>query len=172
MRDYLGGYRFVDATNEDNRRSMMTAVWTDSEFDSAKMENRSVKPQAADPNVPSCFGCERDFRFQSLMENEPFRQNKWTVNHRSLDQTYDFYKQSMSARGWKESGIQGKLDKMAEYFPEINRVHGRSLALEKDGKTMSITILPQKDGSAKVFSMENYKEAQLILGDGKLIDSR
>lgn len=161
IRDYLGGYRFIDATAEPGeRRTMITAVWTDEDFDAKKMDNRAFKQQPADPNVPACVGCQREFRVQSLQENEPFRQNKWTAKNAGMDDTYSFYQRAMASRGWRESGVQQKLSKLAEFFPQIAQIPGRTLNLEKDGKNMTIVLLPAPDGGTQVYSNEQYDDAQ------------
>jgi len=164
MRDHLGGYRFIDATHEPGLdRTMMTAVWTRDEFAPARMENRAFKPQPADPNVPACVGCERNFRMQSLNQDEHFNHNMWTTKNRSLNKTYSFYKQAMASRGWKESGVQSKLDRLAQYLPEVQQIPGRTMNFEKDGKQMTITLVPSTEGGTAVFSSEESEGAQLIL---------
>lgn len=166
LRDQLGGYRFIDATAEPELdRTMMTAVWTDDEFDPAKMENRAFKQQPADPAVPACMGCERNFRMQSLNKGENFNQNMWTTHNQGMDRTYRFYQQAMANRGWRESGVQSKLNKLADVLPEVRAIPGRTMNLEKGGKQMTITLLPSTRGGTAVFSSEEYDGGQMILGE-------
>lgn len=161
IRDYTGGYRFVDATGEPGENStMVTAVWTDDDFDAKKMDNRAFKQEPADPNVPACIGCEREFRFESLQKDEPFRNNKWTAKNASMDGTYDFYQSSMANRGWAESGVQAKLNKLGEYFPEVKQIPGRTLNMTKGGQTMTITLIPSPNGGTEVYSSEQYGGTQ------------
>lgn len=167
IKDYLGGYRFIDATDEPGEnRTMVTAVWTNDDFDAKKMDNRAFKQQPADPNVPACVGCEREFRMQSLQKDEPFRQNKWTARNAGLDETYAFYQRAMATRGWTESGVQSKLDRLAPHFPEINNVPGRMLNMQKDGRTMTITLIPAPNGGTEVYSSEQFDDTQGTLMPG------
>ncbi len=167
IRDFTGGYRFVDATGEPGEdSSMVTAVWTDENFDAKKMDNRAFKQQPADPNVPACVGCEREFRFQSLQKDEPFRNNKWTAKNASMDNTYDFYQTAMANRGWSESGVQAKLSRLGQYFPEVNQIPGRTLNMTKDGQNMTITLIPSPNGGTEVFSSEQYGDTQGGLNAG------
>lgn len=166
MRDQLGAYRFVDATAEPElNRTLMTAVWTQKEFDSAKLENRAFKQQPADPNVPACVGCERSFRMQSLDSDEHFNHNLWTTRDQSLDRTYEFYSRAMAARGWRESGVQAKLNRLAVHLPEVAALPGRTMNFEKDGKQLTMTLLPSVDGGTAVFSSEEYEGAQLLMDE-------
>ncbi len=161
IRDYTGGYRFVDATGEPGENStMVTGVWTDENFDAKKMDNRAFKQEPADPNVPACIGCEREFRFESLQANEPFRNNKWTAKNASMDGTYDFYQTAMATRGWSESGVQAKLNRLGEYFPEVRQIPGRTLNMTKGGQTMTITLIPSPGGGTEVFSSEQFGDTQ------------
>lgn len=160
IRDLLGGYRYIDVMADGRNSTDITAVWTDEEFSAAKMENRAFKPAAADLNVPVCMDCERDIKFKSLNNDEPYRSNKWRANTGTTE-LYNFYKASMSNRGWKEGGVQPKIDRLAELIPEVAEIQGRVLSMEKDGKSMQIAILPDEGGS-EVFSFEEYKGAQSI----------
>lgn len=167
IRDYLGGYRFVDATEEPGEnRTMITAVWTEDNFDAKKMDNRAFKQQPADPNVPACVGCEREFRMQSLQKDEPFRQNKWTARNAGLDETYSFYQRAMATRGWSDSGVQAKLDLLSPHFPEINTIPGRTLNMTKDGRTMTITLIQAPNGGTEVYSSEQFEDTQGALMPG------
>jgi len=159
VNEQLGGYRFIDATAEPSLdRTMVTAVWSDDDFSANKFENKSFIKSPPDPNVPSCIGCDRDFRMKSLAPNEPFAANKFTTNA-DLNTTYSFYKTAMENRGWQESGFQPKLDKIAQHLPEA-RIQGRILNMEQGDRAMNIIMIPNEDGQVSVYATEEGKGAQ------------
>jgi hypothetical protein len=162
--DYMmKGYKFLDATWEpESRMTSITSVWTDDKFDSKKMRNESFKEQEPDPNIPACMGCERDFRFQSLAKNEPYRANHWNTQMTPSD-TYGFYQRAMASRGWKASNSQAMLDKVSAKLPTVGAINGRMLNLEKDGKSMVIALLPNGEGGTEVMSTERYTGATSVL---------
>ncbi len=156
----IKGYRYIDISqSEGSRTAEIVAVWTDENYDPKKMLNESDKQSPADPSIPACIGCKRVRRVQALDSSEPYNVNKW-VTQATVSQTYDFYLQAMENRGWKESGKQQMLNKFAERIPSIPLKGGRGLALEKNGKVINITILPNKNGGAGVFSIEKYLDNQ------------
>lgn len=157
---YIDGYQFIDATfDAASGMTDVTAVWSGEGYDAKKMDNTAFKQQEADPNVPACIGCKRDFRMQSLAKDEPVRANKWhTMGNPRV--SYDFYKQSMLARGWRETGAQAKIDKIAEVIPEVRELGGYMLNLEKDDKTMQIVMLDDGMGGTQIISHERYEGAQ------------
>jgi hypothetical protein len=128
------------------------------------MDNRSKKPEGPDLDVPACFGCERDFRVQSLAPDEKLSSNKWTARQASIAKTSEFYERSMRARGWELSKAQQNMDKIAKYFPEIRDIPGRSLSMERDGSSMMITVLPNPNGGADVFSLQD-QDGQMLSKD-------
>lgn len=159
LNEQLGAYRFIDATAEPEfNRTMVTAVWSADDFSAAKLENKTFLQAPPDPNVPACIGCERDFRMKSLAANEPFSANKFTTQA-SLNTTYDFYKTAMETRGWRESGFQAKLDRVAELLPEA-RIDGRTLNMEQDGRAMNIILVPDEQGKVTVYATEEGAGAQ------------
>jgi hypothetical protein len=159
LNEQLGAYRFIDATSEPEfNRTMVTAVWSADDFSAAKLENKTFIQAPPDPNVPACMGCERDFRMKSLATNEPFSANKFTTQT-DLDTTYNFYKRAMEARGWRESGFQAKLNKVAEVLPEA-RIAGRTLNMEQGDRAMNIILIPDEQGKVTVYATEEGEGAQ------------
>lgn len=155
----MGGYKFVEAMYDPGSgKTDITAVWTGKEFDARKMDNTAFVQQEADPNVPACIGCTRDFRMQALDKDEPLRANKWHTLS-SPKTTYDFYVKAMSQRGWRISKSQDILDKAAEIVPQLAAIQGKILNLEKDGKTMQIAFVPDGQGGTDIFSQERFEEA-------------
>ena len=158
---FIKGYRYIEVNQSDNSTNAeIIAIWTDEDYDAAKLLNKKgVKQSAPDPTVPACIGCERMRRFQALEKSEPYNMNKWGTNS-TVSDTYDFYVQAMGNRGWKESGKQKMLNKYAELIPSIPLNGGRGLSLEKDGKIINITILPDDKRGTSVFSIEQYLDTQ------------
>lgn len=153
------GYNFIEATYEpETGMTDLQAVWTAKEFDAKKMNNTAFKQQEPDPNVPSCMGCERQVRFQSLSKDEPMRANRWNTQT-TVDQTFKFYATAMANRGWKESGAQMKLNRLHDAGVMLG-VDGKILNLEQDGKTMQIVMIPDGVGGTLVMSHETYKGAE------------
>ncbi len=165
VKSLMGGYRMVEAHwEEDARASAITAVWTGDDFDPDRMLGPGDSP--ADPDVPACIGCQRDFRVRSLEKDEPFQSNMW-YGLGSVDRTYDFYVDTMKQRGWREAGVQPKLERIEPYMPELREANqlGRLLSMEKDGQTMNVTILPSEDGKVHVISNHQHSAAQGIAPD-------
>lgn len=164
LANFINGYRYIEVRQEEGSSTAeILAVWTDDKFDGDKLTNKEgVQQSPPDDKIPACIGCERVRRVQALDKNEPYNINKW-VTTSSIDETYDFYLKSMSNRGWKESGKQQKIGKLARALPEVAGIIGRGLSLEKDGEVIEITILPSKKGGAEVFSMEKYMDTQPTL---------
>ena len=165
LRELMKGYRFFDATMEpESRRSMLTAVWTrDADFDPRRMEDATDDQSPPDPSIPPCMGCDRDFRFQSLNPGEPFAANKWTTGA-TPQQTYTFYRDQMEARGWRETGVQPYLDRIAQIVPKVAALQGRMLSMEKDGQSMSIALIPDGRGGTQVISQHQDEGAQSVGG--------
>lgn len=162
-KSFMGGYKFVEAMyDRATGETEISAVWTAKGFEPRKMDNTAFIQQEADPNVPACIGCTRDFRMQSLDKSEPIRSNKWHTLS-SPSKTYDFYVRAMTARGWKESGVQPILDRAGEIVPELGNIEGRILNLEKDDQTMQLVLIPDGKGGTEIFSTERYAGANSIL---------
>lgn len=152
----MGGYKYFEAHWEDtSRTSAITAVWSDEDFDPQRMEGPGDSPP--DPNVPPCIGCERDFRVQSLEPDEPFQANMFTTKS-TVSETYEFYRSTMEQRGWRESGVQPRMQTLERFLPELREVNrlGRVLSLEKDGESLQLAILP--DGVQRVNVLTNHEE--------------
>ena len=161
----MGGYRYIEAMHDPaDGRTDITAVWSaDEDFDADKMDNTAFLQQAPDPNVPSCMGCSRTVRMQSLAKDEPVQANHWHTNM-GLNNTYEFYKSAMATRGWKQSNVQVLLDQASQIVPELAEIEGRILHLEREGKAMQIVLLPSTRGGTDVFSNERFEGAESILG--------
>ncbi len=164
LSERLNGYRYLEINQAENaRHAEIIAVWTDDNFNAGKMANQDgVQQSGPDFEIPACIGCKRVRRVQALDESEPYNMNKWQTPSQ-VDEIYNFYKQTMGNRGWKESGRQKKLNILAKHFSSLRNIRGRALAMEKDGKVMKITILPKAKGGAEVFSLEQYNDTQTIL---------
>lgn len=157
-------YKFFEATYEpDTGMTDLQAVWTAGEFDPKKMNNTAFKQQEPDPNIPACMGCERQVRFQSLAADEPVRANRWNTMM-SLDQTYQFYQRAMANRGWKESGVQEKLDRLGN-AGVLTGIQGKVLNLEQNGKSMQIILISDGAGGTMVMSQERYSGAERTIPD-------
>ncbi len=163
--DLFNGYRYLEVRqDEGSRTAEILTVWTDDDFDAGKLTNEEgVQQSPPDEKIPACVGCKRVRRVAALDKTEPYNINKWNTTS-NMDETYDFYLKAMTNRGWKESGKQRVLNKMAELIPNVARLRGRGLSLEKDGEVIEITILPRSTGGgAQVFSMEQYMDTQPTL---------
>jgi hypothetical protein len=158
----ITGYKFVDATWEPaSRMTSVTSVWTGDDFKAERMHDEGFKKQTPDPNVPACIGCERDFRFQSLAKDEPVRANKWRTNA-SVEETYRFYSKAMHQRGWSANRSDDVLQELATRLPSVGAISGRLLHLEKDGKVMTIAMVPDGRGGTEVMSNERYEGAASV----------
>ncbi|MBA2661268.1 MAG: hypothetical protein H0U74_03180 [Bradymonadaceae bacterium] len=152
------GFRWVDAAyDRDVKRTQITAVWTDNDFDAAKMNGTAFVEEPGDPEIPACIGCYRDFRVESLSPKERFSANQFRTTT-ALDTTNNFYTVAMEKRGWKLSGAQPALDKLAKFIPELADINqeGRMLDLERGDSNISIVMVPNDDGSTRVFTLQAH----------------
>ena len=162
IKHMMAGYKYVDAAWEPQmKRSTITAVWSGENFKAGRMDGTSDDQSAPDPAVPSCMGCDRDFRFQSLNTNEPFQSNMWTSNLQ-VQRTYDFYKGTMEARGWTETGAQPYLDRIGEIIPQVDQMGGKLLNLEKGDESIQLAIVADPAGGTNVITLHQTDGAQLV----------
>ncbi len=153
------GFRWIDAIfDPEVNRTQITTVWSDNDFDVAKMNNTAFVQEPADPEIPSCIGCTRDFRVESLSPNERYAANQFQTRT-SLDITHKFYETAMKNRGWNITGAQPMLDRLAEFIPEVAELNqeGRLLDLERDGSQISIVMYPLDDGTVRVTTLQANK---------------
>lgn len=153
------GFRWIDAIfDPEVKRTQITAVWSDNNFDVAKMNNTAFVQEPADPEIPACIGCSRNFRVESLSPNEPYSSNQFQTKS-SLDITHKFYESAMQQRGWTSTGAQPALDRLAQFIPEVAELNqeGRLLDLERDGSKISIVMVPLDDGSVHITTLQADK---------------
>lgn len=157
------GYKFLDATYEPGTgSSQVTSVWSGQDFDPKKMTNESFKTAPPDPEVPSCMGCERRIRFQSLSSKEPYGSNQWATGM-GIRETADFYRTAMQNRGWAEVGSQAKIDKVADHLPAVAKIQGSMLQFEREGEMLHIALIPDGRGGTEVMSTQRYSGAKSLL---------
>lgn len=163
----MGGYRYIDAFyDEAHDRTEISAVWSSEDFSSGRMDGTADDQSPPDPDVPACMGCERDYRMQTIDKGDAFSGNMYRTNV-GVQQTYDFYRNSMAKRGWRESKSQLALNKLAQYMPELREIRekGRVLSLERDGESMQLTILKEEDmPRTHVFTTHESEGAQSVFG--------
>ncbi len=153
------GFRWIDAIfDPEVNRTQITAVWSDSNFDVAKMNNTAFVQEPADPEIPACIGCSRNFRVESLSPNEPYSANQFRTRS-SLDITHKFYESAMQRRGWTSTGAQPALDRLAAFIPEVAELNqeGRLLDLERGDSTISIVMVPLDDGTVNITTLQADK---------------
>lgn len=161
VRNLMGGYKYIDAT-WDGDRTEITAVWTAEDFSAERHEGEGLGQSPPDPDVPTCMGCVRDYRMQTIDKSDAFQANMFATNV-DVEQTYQFYKRAMVDRGWYETGAQPMMDRLAEYMPELREVQhqGRILNLERDGQAMQLAIIPDAEAGTRVLTLHETSGAQL-----------
>lgn len=166
----MGGYKYIDAFwDESKQRSEVSAVWSGDDFLASRMEGEGPNQSPPDPDVPSCMGCNRDFRMQTIDNQDSFSANMYATNL-GVDQTYSYYRNAMERRGWKEGRAQNFLNNLAEFMPELRAIqdNGRILNLERDnGETMQIAIMPDTKQGTRIISTQEANGAQMMATSNK-----
>lgn len=155
--DAAQGFRMIEAMwDEELGRTQLTAVWTADDFDHHKMDNTAFVQSPPDTEIPACIGCKREVAFKSLNPGEPFRSDSYRTSS-SPSVTHEYFSRSMSSRGWEPTGVQRKLDWLADRLggePGLNA--GKLLDLRHpDGRTATIAISEDPAGGTRVFTMRD-----------------
>lgn len=169
VRNLIGGYKYIDGFwDEKTQQTEVTAVWSGDEFLAARMDGEGMGQSPPDPNIPSCMGCERNYRMQTIDKQDSFSTNMFVTNV-NVDNTYDFYVDAMRARGWQAGTAQTFMDRIANHMPELREVQerGRVLSLERNGETMQIAVIPDPFEGARVISTHEAEGAQMLVHDDK-----
>lgn len=103
INEVFRGYRHITAEwDSDAKRTMVTASWSDEDFDMRRISGASPNPQDVDPDIPVCIGCKRAIAWETEKGDIP---SKTAVFMAPLDSrnVADFYKKAMAEKGWKLS---------------------------------------------------------------------
>ena len=157
----MGGYRYIDAM-WDGKSTEVSAVWSAEDFSADRMDGIGNDQSPADPAVPICMGCSRDFRVQTIDGKDPFASNMFTTGM-AVDETYEYYRARMQERGWYEPGAQGFLSRMLPHLPDLQRVYdmGRVMSFERGNEAMQITVMPDEMGGTTVITTHEAQDAQI-----------
>ncbi len=139
------GHRHIEMFWDKHRRkSTVTASWADESFDYAKMVGEGDDLDV-DPVVPACPGCTRLSRVRDLNSSRMYSNNIYSSS-RNQQELLDYYRQTMSKKGWQETDSSTTFNAMTPYV----RFRGdRAGLLQLTRGDQFLTILGYPDDSGK-----------------------
>lgn len=94
--------------------SLVTAVWSDSQFDFNRLMNKS-NDAATNPEFPSCPGCTRLMALTAESKREDgYISTSFAAPPNSRENIVGFYDRSLGARGWRRMDSSIVLNKLKQ----------------------------------------------------------